>query len=210
MLFLDEIGDLSPRNQARLLRAIEMGAFRPVGARDEVAVDIRVVAASNIDLFEAVQTGTFRADLYYRLCGIEIGIPALRERREDIPVLASHFAHEYADQTEGCPIVFSGAAIEFLLSLPWPGNIRELRNCIRRLSALLPGERISVDDVALLVRRQVEPDKASGATSIRDMEADHIRRVLRECNGHLSDAASRLGVHRNTLRKKIKRYGLEP
>ena len=205
ILFLDEIADLSPLGQSRLLRAMESGAYRPVGGREELNADVWVIAASNRDLLQAVQDGTFRNDLYYRLAGIEIPLPSLREHREDIGLLAEHFKTEYENLTKIQYGEFSASALEFLASLVWPGNVREFRNSIDRALALAQGEDVQPELLRSFIR---VPSRAELPRTVEEVEKEHIGVVLQECGGKITEAARVLGLHRNTLARKIRQYGL--
>lgn len=208
-LFLDEIGDLSPENQARILRAIEQGTFHRVGAQEETRVDVRIVAATNEDLMAAIERDEFRLDLYHRLNGFQIDIPPLRERPSDIPVLAEHFL-EFARQRAKHPINgFEPEALEYLKSRMWPGNVRELRNCIERAVARARHELIVVEDLVQPGGTPMHKKQASLPTTLAEMEKEHIARVLKECAGNVSAAARVLEIHRNTLYNKIAQYGIE-
>ena len=208
-LFLDEVADLSLDSQARILRAIELLAFRPVGAERETHVDLRVVAATNKDIPAAIREGTFREDLYHRLNGFEIRIPPLNKRPSDIPVLARYF-FDLARQDAKRPLKGIGEeALEHLLSRRWPGNVRELRNCIVRAIAVARNERIGIDDV---LHGSGEPDVRSASwpvTSLAEIEKRHIATVLEHCGGNIKQAAGILQVSRTTLYKKIQQYGLQ-
>lgn len=206
-LFLDEIADLSPRNQARILRAIESHSFRPVGASTERSAEFSVIAATNRDLVAAVKAGEFREDLYYRLGGIEICLPPLAERRTDIPLFVRHFADEYAAKRNVPAVSFEGDALDFLTARPWPGNVRELRNSIGKVSSFVPGTTVSRTLLESILSRphQGEPDSTR---RIEDIERKHIEQVMLECGGRIIDAADVLGMHRNTLSKKLKKYNL--
>ena len=200
-LFLDEIGDVGPNLQARLLRALQEGTIRRVGTNESIAVDVRVVAASNRDLEAAVKEGTFRADLYYRLAVVTIGIPPLRERREDIPLLAEHFAHKHG-RSEGSAI--SPAARDLLVAYDWPGNVRELENVVARALALNPSGVILPDDLPEAVRSG-EADAAPAGLAgderptLEELERRYARQVLGETGGNKSRAADILGIDRKTL-----------
>ncbi|MBI2433395.1 MAG: sigma 54-dependent Fis family transcriptional regulator [Candidatus Hydrogenedentes bacterium] len=206
MIFLDEIGDLSRSNQARLLRAIETGTFRPIGSRTEVAVDIRVIAASNRDLLRLVQQEEFRADLYFRLSGFEISLAPLRTRQEDIPLLVEHFIREYVAEREMPAPVIGPEEMLYLKEQQWPGNIRELRHFVRRVMAF-PAEKLTRDYFMTLLHRPVETESPA-ETTLEALERAHVLKVLREHGGQVAKAAEALGMHRNTLRRKIKEYGL--
>jgi two-component system, NtrC family, response regulator AtoC len=201
-LFLDEIGDVGPNLQARLLRALQEGTIRRVGANEPIAVDVRVVAATNRDLEAAVRAGTFRADLYYRLHVVSIRIPPLRERREDIPLLAEHFAQKHG-RPEGSAI--SPAARELLVAHSWPGNVRELENVVARALALNPSGVIMAEDLPDAIRHaQAEsapaptPSTADRPT-LAELERRYATQVLEETGGNKTRAAEILGIDRKTL-----------
>ena len=201
-LFLDEIGDVGPNLQARLLRALQEGTIRRVGTNEPIAVDVRAVAATNRDLEQAVKAGTFRADLYYRLNVVAIRIPPLRERCEDVPLLAEHFAHKHG-RGEGTAI--SPAARDLLVAYHWPGNVRELENVIARALALNPSGVILPDDLPEAIRtgqpaEAVPADLAGPERPTREeLERRYARQVLRETGGNKSRAADILGIDRKTL-----------
>jgi DNA-binding NtrC family response regulator len=201
-LFLDEIGDIGPNLQARLLRALQEGTIRRVGANEPIAVDVRVVAATNRDLEAAVKAGTFRADLYYRLHVVSIRIPPLRERREDIPLLAEHFAQKHG-RAEGSAI--SPEARETLLAYDWPGNVRELENVVARALALNPSGVVLREDLPEAVRAARSapapaplPDVADRPT-LAELERRYASLVLQEAGGNKTRAAEILGIDRKTL-----------
>jgi DNA-binding NtrC family response regulator len=204
-IFLDEISDLSPRNQSRLLRAIETQRFRPVGATTDQVADFGVISASNRDLWAEVEAGRFRADLYYRLAGIELFLPPLAARASDIPMLIEAFAAEFAEKRRVAPAKLAPDAIEYLTSLPWRGNVRELRNCINRVAAFAAGETVSRAKLEGILARPSAAQREH-AVRIGDVEREHIEKVLADCGGRIQDAARVLGIHRNTLAKKLKRY----
>ena len=201
-LFLDEIGDIGPNLQARLLRALQEGTVRRVGTNEPISVDVRIVAASNRDMEAAVKQGAFRADLYYRLHVVSIHIPPLRERREDIPLLAEHFAQKHG-RAEGSAI--SPEARELLLAHDWPGNVRELENVIARALALNPSGVVLPEDLPDAIRsaRPIPapaplPD-VSDRPSLAELERRYATQVLRETNGNKTRAAEILGIDRKTL-----------
>jgi DNA-binding NtrC family response regulator len=201
-LFLDEIGDVGPNLQARLLRALQEGTIRRVGTNEPIAVDVRAVAATNRDLEQAVKAGTFRADLYYRLNVVAIRIPPLRERLEDVPLLAEHFAHKHG-RGEGTAI--SPAARDLLVAYHWPGNVRELENVIARALALNPSGVILPDDLPEAIRsgQPAEPAPAGlvgqERPTLEELERRYAQQVLRETGGNKSRAADILGIDRKTL-----------
>ncbi len=206
-LFLDEIGDVGPKTQMDLLRVLEEKAIYRVGGNTRIQVDFRTIAATNRDLEEAVREKSFREDLYYRLNVFTITIPPLRERREDIPVLAAHFLQKLARsmnrQLEG----FAPEAMELLMERAWPGNVRELQNAI---------ERAAVVRVRGLIQREDFPFADSAASreqmngkSLSDLERVHIARVLEETGWNISQAARILEIDRVTLYNKMRKYGIE-
>jgi len=202
-LFLDEIGDIGPNLQARLLRALQEGTIRRVGATEPIAVDVRVVAATNRDLEAAVKQGTFRADLYYRLHVVSLRIPPLRERREDVPLLAEHFAQKHG-RAEGAAV--SPAARELLVAYDWPGNVRELENVVARALALNPSGVVMPEDLTDAVRgaRHATPPSAwlpdgTERPTLAEVERRYATQVLQETAGNKTRAAEILGIDRKTL-----------
>jgi two-component system nitrogen regulation response regulator GlnG len=229
-LFLDEIGDMPVDLQAKLLRVLQNGEVTPVGGRRAEAVDVRIIAATHRDLDAAVAAGTFREDLLYRLRVVPIHIPPLRERREDIPLLARHFAERYADELGVEPRLLSDAALARLTAHPWPGNVRELENAVRRALVLASGDVLLPEDfdflgerprragarpeLSDLVREEARAVLASGAQNVYHLLLDRIERPLLEAalahtDGNQIRAAALLGINRNTLRKKISELGIE-
>ncbi len=203
-IFLDEIGDVGQNLQARLLRALQEGTIRRVGTNETIAVDVRVVAASNRDLEQAVKEGRFREDLFYRLNVVTIRIPPLRDRREDIPLLAEHFAAKHGRQ-EGAAI--SPGARDLLLAYDWPGNVRELENVIARALALNPSGVVTPQDLPDHVRG-AHPAAASLAVvtgaaqerpTLAELERRYAAQVLQETGGNKTRAAEILGIDRKTL-----------
>ena len=201
-LFLDEIGDVGPNLQARLLRALQEGTIRRVGANDPISVDVRIVAATNRDMDAAVKQGTFRADLYYRLHVVSIRIPPLRERREDIPLLAEHFAQKHG-RPEGSAI--SPEARELLVAYDWPGNVRELENAVARALALNPSGVVIPEDLPDAIRlAQTEPAPVplpppGDRPTLAELEQRYASQVLGETGGNKTRAAEILGIDRKTL-----------
>jgi two-component system response regulator HydG len=206
-IFLDEIGDISPKLQADLLRVLQERSFYRVGGSHEVQVDARVTAATHKDLQQLVTDGLFREDLYYRLNVIEIRIPPLRERREDIPLLADHFverlSHELGKEMTG----LSEGAMKTLMDHDWPGNVRELENAIERAMVTAKGRLLSEDDFGFLgkaagVRAWTPPPNVS----LQDLERMAITAAIDRTHGNIKEAAANLGIDRSTLYDKIKRY----
>jgi DNA-binding NtrC family response regulator len=212
-LVLDEIGEMSPAIQAKFLRVLEGHPFERVGGSTRVQADVRVVAATNRDLEAAVTAGGFRRDLYFRLKVVEILVPPLRRRPEDIAVLAMHFLERFAAETGRRLRGFTPAAMEALEASRWPGNIRELRNCVERAVVLAQREWIDIDDVAL-TQLPVAGDTGKVAASagpftpmsIEEMERRHVLATLEAVGGNKTKAAAILGIERSTLDRKLAKW----
>jgi len=229
-VFLDEVGELPAAAQVKLLRFLDDQVIERLGSVAPVRVDVRVLAATNRDLAGAVAAGAFRRDLFYRLAVIQIEVPPLRDRAEDVPALVAHFLAQAAPP-DGRPPAVSREAMDLLAACPWPGNVRELRNAVEHAVAasgggpILPShlpERVRRGEAAAppggecaeaLLARYVDRLEAEGPGRFRvalaEVEKAFIRRALEAAGGNLSAAAERLGIHRNTLRAKIQEYGLE-
>ena len=208
-LFLDEIGDLSLDNQARILRVMENHTFRKIGGKKELHVDMRVVAATNRDLREAMGKGEFREDLYHRIAGVEITLPPLKQRPSDIPLLAQRFLEMYRGEAKRPLKGISPEAVAYLQSRAWSGNVRELRNAIQRAVAIAGHEELEVDDFQGLAPRDAEDGASHGPfLPMIEVEKRHIAGALRRCGGNIPEAAELLGIGRSTLYKKIIRYEL--
>src|SRR5438876_7027826 len=217
-IFLDEIGDMSLKTQAKVLRVLQEQTMEPVGGTATVRVDVRVLAATNKDLQTEIRAGRFREDLYFRLNVIPIFVPALRDRQEDIPLLADHFmagfAREYGRRVKS----FESGARSALQRYPWPGNVRELRNVIERLMIMVPGESISASDLSFLdpaaFTRTDAPAPAGERQTLHEardqFERDLILRTLAEQQGNMSRTAEVLGVERSNLYRKMKAFGIAP
>lgn len=204
-LFLDEIGEMPLGTQAKLLRFLDSGEFRRVGSNKTLRVDVRLIAATNKELIEHVKKGGFREDLYYRLNVINIVIPPLRERADDIPGLSAHFLLKYSRKTSKQIEGFTSRAMETLNGYPWPGNVRELENVIERAVILCDTEKIDIEDLSITL----QPLKVLSANpSLEEIEKDYILRVLKEANGNQSKASQILGIDRKTLYLKLKKYGI--
>jgi len=207
-LFLDEIANVPPRQQAKLLRVLETGELERVGSSHTRRVDVRVLSATNANLHEEAAKGNFRDDLLFRLNTVEIHLPALRDRREDIPLLAGHFLKRnltrYRKQIEG----FAPAALQMMLQYPWPGNVRELEHTVERAVLLARGAEIEPANLAISNGRASGGTQAADTMSIEEMEAQLIRKVLRRCDGNISQAAEQLGLSRAALYRRIEKYGI--
>ncbi len=234
-VLLDEIGDVAPSLQVKLLRAIEHGEVTPVGDARPRSTDIRVIAATNRPLGSLIKAGEFREDLFFRLSVFQIHIPPLRERREDIPVLAEHFLKQ-ARMPGGCDTRLAADVLEQLRSRPWAGNVRELRNAIERAAIVargqpirpehLPGPSVIEAATSQAAPRDLEaqlaawaqralrqPSETTGTTLYERFleltEPPILRTLLEECGGNRAAAAQILGIHRATLRQKLRKYGIE-
>ncbi len=209
-LFLDEIGEINPNVQIKLLRVLEEKRFERVGGEETIEVDVRLVAATNRDLKEAIAQGTFREDLYYRLNVVNIHVPPLRERKEDIALLAAAFLKEFS-QENGKPIEGIDAKARLALyNCPWPGNVRQLRNSIESAVVLCKGTTIGLEDLPPNIRGETGGDSLRlliGA-SLADAEKEVIRATLAREGGNKSRTAEVLGIGRKTLHRKIEEYGL--
>jgi len=209
-IFLDEIGEMSPMMQAKLLRILDSQPFERVGGNTSVKVDVRVVAATNRPIEEFVQEGRFRKDLYYRLQVVQIDVPALRDHRDDIPLLAEHFLLRFSRETGRAARGFTAAAIRKMKEYSWPGNVRELRNAIERAVALgSHTAKLDENDILLLQLPTGTTSSAEYApVSIEAIEKEHILRTLEHTQWHKSRAAEILGIERSTLDRKLKTYGI--
>ncbi|MDF1615371.1 sigma-54-dependent transcriptional regulator [Desulfurivibrio dismutans] len=217
-LFLDEISETSPAMQAKLLRVLQEHEIQRVGGQETLRVDTRVLAASNRVLEEAVQEGKFREDLYYRLNVVTLLVPPLRERSEDIPLLAAHFVEKFAARNRRRVEGITPRAMDLLLKHPWPGNVRELENAIERGVILMRGDYLDEQSMPLSLRRagiEAEEDASSVAeadalpSSLEEAEKQVIRKTLEETGGNRSESARRLQITRKTLLSKINKYGLD-
>ncbi|MCA1637797.1 MAG: sigma-54 dependent transcriptional regulator, partial [Acidobacteria bacterium] len=225
-IFLDEIGDLRPETQVRLLRVVQEREFTPLGDTTPIKVDVRIIAATNVDLKEAVRNGTFREDLYYRLSVVPIELPPLRDRREDILPLAQHFIHKYnSENLRQISENLSPNVLSLMENYYYPGNVRELENIIERAVVIAPTDEITIDCLRPEVRdpnlardmikdtegSSEEVDISRGVNfydEVRRFETDLIRRALDQTSGHQSRAARLLGLNATTLNSKIKTYNI--
>ncbi len=205
ILFLDEIGEMPPGPQAKLLRFLDSGEFRRVGSNKALRVNVRLITATNKMLPELVKKGEFREDLYYRLNVINISVPPLRERPDDIPVLTAHFLSKYSREMSKQIKEFTPGAMQALCNYPWPGNVRELENVVERAVILSDNGKIDAEDLAM----PAQPLKELSANpSLEEIEKDYILRVLKETNLNQSKASHILGIDRKTLYLKLKKYGI--
>ncbi len=206
-IFLDEIGNVPYRQQARLLRVLESGEIERVGSSKSRKVNVRVVSATNADLEAAVSSGQFREDLLFRLNTVEIHLPALRERRDDIPKLAAHFLSRYALRYNRQIRGFEPAALQALLQYGWPGNVRELEHTLERAVLMCHGQEIQVADLGLVSARQQSSQNLE-ELSIEAVECILIRKALQRFHGNVSQAAEALGLSRGALYRRMEKYGL--
>ena len=205
-IFLDEIGNVPLRQQAKLLRVIESGEVERVGSSRSKQVDVRVISATNADLQAASQRGEFREDLLFRLNTVEIHLPALRERREDIPVLAMHFLSNYASRYRRQVQGLDPAALQFLLQYSWPGNVRELEHTMERAVLMSRAEQIQPADLGITVQRPGSQNLEE--LSLESVESILIRKALQRFQGNVSQAAEALGLSRGALYRRMEKYGL--
>ena len=213
-LFLDEVGDMSLRTQSKVLRALEEQRFEPVGGPGSVQVDVRVVAATNKNLEEEIERGNFREDLFYRLNVIPFSVPPLRDRREDIPLLADFFLREFTTAYGRKPKELTSEAYRVLADYHWPGNVRELKNLIERIVILNPQVRIDSRHIPLAGTRKPQDrplDRFGSLQEVREAaECDYILKKLEETSGNVTRTAELLGLERSNLYRKMKTLGIGP
>ncbi|MGC8809419.1 MAG: sigma 54-interacting transcriptional regulator, partial [bacterium] len=214
-IFLDEIGDLSLPLQLKLLRVLQEKEFERVGSNQTIKVDVRVIAATNRNLEEAIKKGTFREDLYYRLNVVTITLPPLRARREDIPLLIEHFLKKYSGQNKKEVVGLTKEAQDLLLKYDYPGNVRELENIIERAVVLCPGKIITVNELPLNIREfnmegfyEEGKEGRSLPKILEEIERQMILKALKNNEGVQTKAAAELGINERVLRYKMKKYGL--
>ena len=207
-LFLDEIGTMPLEQQAKLLRVLQTGDLQRVGSSKTRRVDVRVLSATNVDVQQAVADGRFREDLLFRLNTVEVHLPPLRERREDVAPLALHFLRRQADRYRKPLTGFTPAAMQALLDYPWPGNIRELEHTVERAVLLSQGTAVGPEDLALRGRSGIPTAVAMEEKSLEDAEQLLIRKALSRHDGNVSHAAEALGLSRSALYRRLQRYGL--
>jgi two-component system nitrogen regulation response regulator NtrX len=222
-IFLDEIADMSPATQAKVLRVLEGQEFQRVGGTKTLKTDVRVIAASNKDLADEIRKGAFREDLFYRLNVVPLEVPPLRERVDDIPRLARHFLQEFAGEYGQKPKTMDDDALDLFVRHQWPGNVRELRNIIERLMIMVPGPALTARDVPPPIARQRQEAAGPGLShggsaghnhaTLKDarseFEREFIARKLKEYGGNVSRTADAIGVERSNLHRKIKSLGIE-
>jgi DNA-binding NtrC family response regulator len=211
-VFLDEIGEISPSAQVKLLRVLQTQRFERLGGEKSLAVNVRMLAATNKDLLHEVKEGRFREDLYYRLNVIPIHLPALRERRNDIPLLARHFLSRFVAEQDRRIKEYNPEAMRTLINYEWQGNVRELENSIEHAVVLAKGNTIEVSDLPSSVVKSsgssVSSRKGPRLSTIAENEKDLLSGTLEKCGWNKKEAAKQLGISRNTLYQKLKRYGI--
>jgi len=215
-LFFDEIGELSPDAQVKLLRVLQEKEITRVGGRETIPVDVRIIAATNKNLEEEVKKGSFREDLFYRISVFTISIPPLRERREDIPPLVEHFLQKYSQKLGVGPMRISREAMELLEDYPWPGNVRELENVIQRAMILCKKGTIIKEDLPLRIQGYAEEETLGERVGLEErikrlteqLEREIILRTLEKCGGNRTQTARELQISRKTLFNKMRRYGI--
>jgi two-component system, NtrC family, nitrogen regulation response regulator NtrX len=219
-IFLDEVGDMSAKTQAKVLRVLQEGEVERLGSARTIKVDVRVIAATNKDLEAEIERGNFREDLYFRLSVIPIRVPPLRDRREDIPALVRHFVDIFSRESNRRPMRFSPAALDFMQKARWKGNVRELRNTVERLLIMTPGDTIDVDDLRDAVRVETRPvvvAEAAGGNhmapgTLREFKESAERKFLveklRENAWNISKTAEVIGTPRSNLYKKLEQYAI--
>ena len=216
-IFLDEIGDMSLKTQAKVLRVLQEQVMEAVGGSTRIRVDARVLAATNKDLPAEIRAGRFREDLYFRLNVVPISVPPLRDRQEDIPLLADHFMAMLAKEYGRRPKTFEPEAMTALQQYSWPGNVRELRNLVERLMIMVPGDRVAARDISFLEASSLAPADPSARPTVaigplhdaRDQfERDYILRALAVQQGNISRTAEMLGIERSNLYRKMRGFGI--
>jgi len=209
-LFLDEIGDMPLAMQAKLLRFLEDGIITPVGSNKQIVVDVRVISATNHDLTQLIEEKKFRQDLYFRIKGVNIVLPALCDRAEDIPLLAEFFLKEAAAETGSAVTGITEAALMILINYDWPGNIRQLRNCIRTMVVMCDSDMLDVADIPLEIHQvhRLAAGSRAGGVSLNELEKQAIIDTLARTGNNREKAAKILGIGERTLYRKIKEYNL--
>ncbi|MEL6758823.1 MAG: sigma-54 dependent transcriptional regulator [Myxococcota bacterium] len=228
VLFLDELGDVPPQTQVKLLRALQENEIRPVGSTRSRKIDVRIIAATNVDLERAMRAGTFREDLYYRISTFRVVLPPLRERRDDVPLIAQHLLDKFAKRVGNQCKTFSDDAMSSLVAYDWPGNVRELNNAVEHAATLSAAEVISADRLPSFVNSNVSSRSIRSATVtsavgsissrpfsearyqlVEEFELRYLKDLLGSTEGNLSEASRRSGIDRSNLRRMLKRYGIK-
>ena len=212
-IFLDEIGELPLSLQGKLLRFVENGECQRLGSHETEIIDVRILAATHRDLLKLIDEGKFRQDLFYRLSVVTLRLPSLKQRRNDIPELASCFLQQAAQRNNTSPCTFSSDAINQLKRYSWPGNVRELKNICEHVSALMPGETISRDNLPLVIREDDSTSKTGyilpeHGIDMESLEIDLIKQALKYTDGNKSKAAKLLGLSRDAFLYRLKKYKL--
>jgi len=214
-IFLDEIGDLSPSLQVKLLRVLQEREFERVGGLEKIKIDVRIVSATNKDLAKEVENKTFREDLYYRLNVLQIDLPPLRDRIEDVPMLAMHFLREYAGRMAKNISGISNEAMDLLQRCQWRGNVRELENAIERAVVMAKGSELELCDFPMQMEpRLINTEGAkylrddTGMPSVQDLEREALEMAIKKCGGNITKAAKTLGIGRDTLYRKMRKYSI--
>jgi two-component system response regulator HydG len=210
-LFLDEIGEMSPAMQAKLLRVLQEHEIQRVGGQDTVTIDVRVITATNRTLEEEVAAGNFREDLYYRLNVVTLHVPPLRERKEDLPLLAEHFFNKFAQKNNRNVNGITPQCMDLIIKYPWPGNVRELENAIERGVILMRGDYLDEGGLPITIQKWAAKNttdnfQPTAPQSLEDAEKEIIIRTIEETNGNKSETARRLNITRKTLLNKLKKY----
>ncbi|MBU0729884.1 MAG: sigma-54 dependent transcriptional regulator [Proteobacteria bacterium] len=211
-LFLDEIGEMSPAMQAKLLRVLQENEIQRVGGQETIKINVRVVTATNRTLEDEVRAGTFREDLFYRLNVVTLAVPSLRERQEDIPVLAEHFLNKYSQKNNRQVAGITPQCMDLMIRYPWPGNVRELENAVERGIILMRGDYLDEKDLPFSMLRWAEKQLPGTETTdtqpstLEAAEKEVILKTLEECGGNKSEAARRLNITRKTLLSKLNKY----
>jgi len=213
-IFLDEVGELEPAMQVKLLRVLEERKFERVGGNKTLEVDVRLVAATNRDLKKLVGEGKFRDDLFYRLSVVTVNLPPLRERRDDVPLLVAAFNRQYSVENNVPVREITQEAVNLLMAYDWPGNVRELRNAVEQMVVLARGDRLTVRDIPAAIRSGADLTKIAvvrpGMTmTVEEAERQLIVQALKDTGGNRTQAADKIGMSRRTLHRKLKRYRLE-
>ena len=205
-IFLDEVGDISIKTQIKLLRVLQEKSFRRLGGTEPIKVDVRLISATNRDLVAAIEDGSFRSDLYYRLNVVTIQLPPLRERKDDVPLLAAHFINKYNVEFNKKFDRVDRKAMDFMMDYHWPGNVRELENVVERAIVIDQGPEVKVDHLPFC---NVEAIPTEDPQSLQEVERLHIEKMLQRNDWNIAKTARLLNIDRSTLHKKIKKFGLE-